>query len=90
MFLNTPGNGLFAGGTIFALGLHLGGENRDLKKVSDLTAFFFMQKYEFLPSELPLPSDVPSDVPSAVTSAARICRQNLGAVYVIGRWKGVR
>ena len=49
VFLNTPGNGLFSGAIIFALGLHLGGENRDLKKVSDLTAFFFMQKYEFLP-----------------------------------------
>ena len=49
MFLNTPGNGLFAGGIIFALGLHLEGENRDLKKESDLTAFFFMQKYDFLP-----------------------------------------
>ena len=47
--LNSPGNERFAGGIIFALGLHLGGENRDLKKVSDLTAFFFMQKYEFLP-----------------------------------------
>ena len=47
--LNSPGNGLFAGAIIFALGLHFGGENRDLKKVSDLTAFFFMQKYEFLP-----------------------------------------
>ena len=44
-----PGNELFAGGIIFALGLHLGGEKCDLKKVSDLTAFFFMQKYEFLP-----------------------------------------
>ena len=49
MFLNTPGNGLFAGGISFALGLHLGGEKRDLKKVSDLTAFFFGQKYDFLP-----------------------------------------
>ena len=32
VFLNTPGNGLFAGGLIFALGLHLGGEKRDLLK----------------------------------------------------------
>ena len=31
-FLNSPKNGLFAGGIIFALGLHLGGEKCDLKK----------------------------------------------------------
>ena len=48
-FLNSPGNGLFDGAISFALGLHLGGEKCDLKKVSDLAANFFMQKYEFLP-----------------------------------------
>ena len=31
-FLNSPKNGLFAGGIIFALGLHLGSEKCDLKK----------------------------------------------------------
>ena len=48
-FLNSPGNKLFAGGISFALGLHLGGKKCDLKKMSDRTANFFMQKYEFLP-----------------------------------------
>ena len=48
-FLNSPGNGLFAGAISFALGLHLGGEKCDLKKVSNLMANFSMQKYDFLP-----------------------------------------
>ena len=56
-FLNSPKNGLFAGGIIFALGLHSGGEKWDLNKLSDLTATFFMQKYR----QRDLPSDLPSE-----------------------------
>ena len=52
----------------FALGLHSGGEKWDLKKLSDLTANFFMQKYEFFALRFAV----------AVRSAPRICRQNLG------------
>ena len=58
-FLNSPGNGLFAGGVSFALGLHLGVKNCDKKKLVDLTADFFTHKSEFPPSDLPLPSDLP-------------------------------
>ena len=58
--MNSPGNGLFAGGIRFALGLHLGVKNRDQKKLGDLTADFFTHKYEFLLSDLPLPSDLQS------------------------------
>ena len=69
--MNSPGNGLFADGIRFALGLHLGVENRDQKKLGDLTADFFTHKYEFLPPDLPLPSDLPSAAKSAARFAVR-------------------
>ena len=44
------------------LGLHLGGEKCNFKKLSNLMANFFMQKYaEFLLWDLPLPSDLPGE-----------------------------
>ena len=57
-FLNSPVNGLFAGGIIFALGLHLGGEKCDLKKFPSSCFCCFMsyglnfQKHFFYEYEL--------------------------------------
>ena len=47
-FLKTPGNGLFAGGLSFAVGLDFDAKKRDWKKLVHLEAIFFGQKYDFL------------------------------------------
>ena len=51
-FLKTPGNGLFAGGLSFAVGLDFDAKNA-IEKSGNLEANFFGQKYDFLLPDLP-------------------------------------
>ena len=52
-FLKTPGNGLFAGGLSFAVGLDFDAKKTRLKKSGPSGSKFFDQKYDFLLPDLP-------------------------------------
>ena len=52
-FLKTPGNGLFAGGLSFAVGLDFDAKKAIEKKVGHLEANFFRPKVQLFASRLP-------------------------------------
>ena len=78
-FLSSPKNGVFAGGIIFALGLHLGGEKCDLKKCLISRQIFSCKNTSFC-----------REICRCRQIYRQICREILGLGTQVGRFVGVK